>query len=276
MGTQQHAPLLAIPVPASKGVNGVTNGVSNGYANGVAVGLPSPTPDRSSFSQLDSVKHLWEGMDLPGAALDSISFTGEGLGLPSSFKVGHIAQASIGISALTAALLHSTRTASKVPKVTVPLKNACADFLSERLYVLEGENQEDLWGPVGGLHKTSDGHVRIHDSFPNHRFGAIALLGLSAEATRPELSKKTQEWAAIDLERKFQTPITVTQKAHSWQGKLSTATLSFRHFDRTSNGTCCLKQGRLQSFPFRSISYLLDPRDCHLACPAGQTNVFEG
>ncbi|PTB47493.1 hypothetical protein M431DRAFT_488548 [Trichoderma harzianum CBS 226.95] len=47
------------------------------------------------------------------------------------------------------------------------------------------------WGLIGGLHETLDGYVRIHDSFPNHAEGALALLGLPKGASRQQVSQET-------------------------------------------------------------------------------------
>lgn len=183
LGTQQHGPLLTIIVPKV------------GYEK-----TSLPFQDRSEFSAKDSVAHIWEGLGLPPDALSALHLPGEGLGLPSSFKIAHLAQASIGISALLASQIHAHRNSIPVPPVTVPLQHAAIEFKSERLYILDGKPAPSPWGPIGGLHKTSDGHVRLHDSFPNHRDGAKALLGCSDDADREEVASKMAAWRAIDLE----------------------------------------------------------------------------
>ena len=94
--------------------------------------------DRSHFTAEDSVRHIWSSLDLPPKALNSLRLTGSGFGLPSSFKIGHLAQTSIALSALIAALIHSLRNNSSVPHVTVPLQHAVIEFKSERLYTLNG------------------------------------------------------------------------------------------------------------------------------------------
>lgn len=224
LGTQQHAPLLNLPVPAagiattttatmvtsveSKHLVNGNGSIVNG-TNGV-VNTPY-LPDRSSFEPRDSVKYLLTGMGLPEEAMKSLHLTGSGLGLPSSFKIGHLAQTSIALSALTAALIHSLRNTGSIPEVTVPLLHAAVEFKSERLYKLADKETPSPWGPIGGLHKTADGYVRIHDSFPNHRDGALALLGLPKTATRAEVAEKAAEWNAIDLEQAaFQNKIVIS------------------------------------------------------------------
>ncbi|KAL3443596.1 hypothetical protein BJX65DRAFT_320525 [Aspergillus insuetus] len=179
LGTQQHGPLLSIIVPKASSDSQIS---------------------RASFSAKDSVGYIWTTLGLPVASLSQLQLPGEGLGLPSSFKLAHLAQASIGLSALLAAQIHALRNSVLVPAVSVPLQHAAIEFKSERLYTLAGKPAPSPWGPIGGLHKAADGHVRLHDSFPNHRDGAKTLLGCSPDATREEVSSKISAWRAIDLE----------------------------------------------------------------------------
>ncbi|OCK83564.1 CoA-transferase family III [Lepidopterella palustris CBS 459.81] len=156
--------------------------------------------NRHSFDAKDTVAYIWRGLQLPETALRSLSLTGEGLGLPSSFKIGHLAQSTIALSALAAALIQSLRNRSSVPKVTVSLRHACVEFKSERFLLLDGKPMPSPWGPIGGLHKTIDGYVRVHDNFPNHRNGALALLGLESTATRQDVAERILSWTSADLE----------------------------------------------------------------------------
>ncbi|RBA09103.1 hypothetical protein FPRO05_07383 [Fusarium proliferatum] len=235
LGTQQHALLLGIEVPEASsdnaksskgepvhvnginGVNGVngingSNGTTHVNGNGLTShlhlsnGSATPTSklgfDRTSFLSRNVVRDIWNGLSLPQDALRSLELPGDDgtPGLPSSFKIASLAQGTIALSGLLAALIHSQRNQIPVPKVTVPRKHATVEFKSERLYVLDGKPAPSPWGPIGGLHKTSDGYVRIHDSFPNHGYGALELLGLPLTADRIDVTKKTQDWASIDLE----------------------------------------------------------------------------
>jgi hypothetical protein len=236
LGTQQHAPLLTLKIPAAETsrVNGTTklnghakvNGINNtSKGNEVAQkpergsGLTVPTeqlvfgPDglknypedvaREHFTALDVIREIWTGLQLSIQDLNAIDLPDahERPTLPSSYKMGILAQSSIALSALAAATVHRLRNNLPVtPKVKVPLQHATAEFKSERLYTLDGKPAPSPWGPIGGLHKTSDGYIRVHDSFPNHGYGMLELLGLPKTATRQELAKKIAPWAAIDLE----------------------------------------------------------------------------
>ncbi|KAF4534014.1 Formyl-coenzyme A transferase [Lasiodiplodia theobromae] len=195
LGTQQHAPLLDIEVPPveNSGHNGVQGGGTRSRGHAVR--------DRELFTPSKIVEEIWVGLGLPAAALDSVSLQSDGKpALPSSFKIGCLAQSTIALSALAAALIHSIRNKTIVPRVTVERRHAAAEFKSEKLYILDGKPAPSAWGAIGGLHATADGYVRIHDSFPNHRNGALRLLGLDSAATRPDVTRETKNWASIDLE----------------------------------------------------------------------------
>lgn len=161
--------------------------------------LSTGTMSRHKFTPLDTVKHVWTTLGLPKHALQFIHLPIDAECGPSSFKVGHLAQASIGLSALSAALL-SSRNGTDFPSITVPSEHAYVEFKSERLYELNGKAGPSTFGTIGGLHKTRDGHIRMHDGFPNHRENALRVLGLLPGAKREEVSRKMQEWHSVDLE----------------------------------------------------------------------------
>ncbi|KAF5985612.1 Formyl-coenzyme A transferase [Fusarium coicis] len=161
----------------------------------------SQSIDRTKHSSIDVLKEVWTGLYLPETALTAIRLPGEeGPALPSSFKIGILGQASIGLSALAAAQVHALRNKTPVPTVTVPLEHAVVEYKCERLYTVSDELAPPAGGAIGGLHKTSDGYVRIHDGFPNHVQGTLDLLGLKLGATRLQVSEQTVDWASIDLE----------------------------------------------------------------------------
>jgi hypothetical protein len=183
---------------------GQAHQVSNGQSsNGLTTRPPTHSIDRTQHKAASIVRELWIGMELPEGSLTALNLPGDDMEapmLPSSFKLGRLAQSNIAASALAAAQIHALRNDTTVPSVEVPLQHAVVEFKSERLYLLNGKPAPNPWGPIGGLHKTSDGFVRIHDSFPNHRDGSLKLLGLPLTASRTEVSQHTAKWAAIDLE----------------------------------------------------------------------------
>lgn len=163
--------------------------------------MSSDTPqDRSSYTAVDTIKHVWTRLNLPTKALESVKLNETGEVLASSYKLSHLAQASIALSALAAALVDSHHNDTPVPAVTVPLEHASAEFQTEHLYSLDERAAMNAWGPLGGLHKTRYGHVRIHDNLINHRLAMLAILGLPNHATREQVGEKLLHWNTTDLE----------------------------------------------------------------------------
>ncbi|EXJ62330.1 hypothetical protein A1O7_02764 [Cladophialophora yegresii CBS 114405] len=158
--------------------------------------------NRANFHTIDSITHLWETLNLPRGALKSVNIPdADTICLPSSFKIGHLAQASITLTALLAALVHAQReNLTFMPQVTVPVRHAVLEFKSERLLTINGKPTPSAWGPIGGLHRTSDGYVRVHDSFPNHRAATKKMLGLAEDADREAVGRAIASWKSIDLE----------------------------------------------------------------------------
>ncbi|UKZ80360.1 hypothetical protein TrVFT333_008118 [Trichoderma virens FT-333] len=162
--------------------------------------ISSNLVNRTSFSAADIVKDIWTSLHLPPHALSSLSLPGHQTApaTPSSFKIGHLAQSSIALSALTASLVHSGCLPHS-PRQR-PLDHALIEFKSERLYNIDNQPLESVWGTIGGLHKTADGYVRIHDNFPNHALGTLQLLDLPPNASRQDVAAKVAQWKSIDLE----------------------------------------------------------------------------
>lgn len=157
--------------------------------------------DRSKFTTWDSVQHLWTGLNLPAHALDSLQLGGQDeVVAPSSFKVGHLAQSSIALSGLLAALVYSYQCRTKVPHVFIDRDHAVIEFASEKFFKLNGKAIGSSWGSIGGLHETSDGQVRVHDSFTNHYNAALRLLKCSPDADRAEFGSKVRQEKSLDLE----------------------------------------------------------------------------
>lgn len=157
---------------------------------------------RHMDTPLESVAYIWTTLGLPKDSLKPLHLPVDAECYPSSFKVGHLAQTSIALSALSAALVWSVRKNTSVPTVTVPAEHSCIEFKSERLYVLNGKAAPSSFGTIGGLHKTQDGHIRMHDSFPSHRANALRILGLNSRASREDVARKMLEWKSTDLETK--------------------------------------------------------------------------
>ena len=149
-------------------------------------------------SVADIVGGLWRGLDLPGSALDGLRLAGEEPALPSSFRVGAAASASIAASGLAAALIGTLRGLPE-QTVSVDMRHAATEFHSERWLLLNGEPPGDMWDRIAGTYQCGDGRwVRLHTNFPHHREGVLRLLGCAYD--RDAVAAALRGWEALRFE----------------------------------------------------------------------------
>ncbi len=89
-------------------------------------------------SPKEALARIWRVAGGDEAALARVALTGAEPALPSSFKVGTIAQATIAASALAASEVDRVRN-RRAQAVTVDMRHAAAEFISERLYTVDGK-----------------------------------------------------------------------------------------------------------------------------------------
>ena len=141
---------------------------------------------------------LWTEAGLPADALDDVLLSGGDPVLPSSFAVGTAAQVTIAASALAAATVWRHR-GGRRQSVSVDMRHAAIEFLSEHMARIEGETPEDPWDRIAGVYQCGDGRwVRLHTNFPHHRAGMLRVLG--CEYDRDAVAKALKSWTGFDLE----------------------------------------------------------------------------
>ncbi|KAI1938713.1 hypothetical protein LOZ66_003516 [Ophidiomyces ophidiicola] len=181
-----------------------------GGQGGVSV-MPIRLPNRISFTPQTTVRSIWESLHLPPSALSSLSLPYDpdhDRFFPSSYKLDHLAQASIALATLAAALLYSARARlPQPPNVAISARGAALSFVSERLYTLSSQPPPSSWGVISGLYRTRDGgYVRVHDALINHRRAIAEILGVDMTpdgmVSRERVAQAIREaWDAEELER---------------------------------------------------------------------------
>src|SRR5450755_3033520 len=99
---------------------------------------------------LEAVGALWAA--LTGRVgevevLRQVTVIGEDPVLPSVFRVGTAAAASVATATLAVAVFGAERTGAPVPPVRVAVRQAVAAFRSERYLRIDGRT-EDIWGSL--------------------------------------------------------------------------------------------------------------------------------
>lgn len=178
--------------------------------------MADPTP-------LQILADLWRAAGLDPAALERIALTGEEPALPSSFRIGAAAQATIGAATLAASEVWRRR-GGPVRAASVAMRHAALEFRSDHYLELDGAPLGERWDSVAGTYRCGDGRwVRLHTNFPHHRAGVLRLLGCAGE--RAAVQAALQGWTAFAFEQ-----------AAAEAGMCVTAMRSFAEWDAHPQG----------------------------------------
>lgn len=146
----------------------------------------------------DALADIWQTVGGDEVALARVRLTGAEPALSSSFRTGTIAQATIAASALAASEVDHARN-GRAQQVTVDMRHAVAEFISERLYTIDGKPPAWGWDKIAGTYQTGDGRwVRLHTNFPHHRAGILDMLSVPYE--RDAVAAALKGWRGQDYE----------------------------------------------------------------------------
>ncbi len=124
--------------------------------------------------------------------------TGEEPQLPSSFRVGASAQASIAAAGLAAAQIWKMRSGQS-QNVAVDMRHAVVECHSERYLRVDGKPPGPTWDAIAGVYNTRDGRfVRLHTNFRHHRDAVCKVL--SCEPERDKVQAALMQWDAEAFE----------------------------------------------------------------------------
>ena len=150
----------------------------------------------TAFSALE---HIWSSGRCDATALGDIRLIGEDPGLPSVYRVGALASATIGAQALAAAECHRLRTGRR-QRVEIEQRRALAAFRSERYLRIDEGAAPELRDPLMGFYETRDGRwIQLHTNFPHHRQGVVKVLDCADD--RAAVSEAIRGWDGAVLDR---------------------------------------------------------------------------
>ncbi len=149
-------------------------------------------------SGMDALSGLWRQAGGEAEALNDITLTGEDPALPSIFRVGTAAQATIGAASLAAAEVWRARTGRR-QKVALDMRAAAVAFRSELYTHVVGKPREEHWADVSGYYRTRDDRwIQLHCQYPHLRAGVLKVLGV--EDDRAQVTAAVAEWDGLALE----------------------------------------------------------------------------
>lgn len=145
-----------------------------------------------------ALTHLWRLAHGDPDALARATVTGQDPTLPSTFRVGTLAAATIAAAGLAAAECHRLRT-GVAQTVDVSVRDALVAFRSERYLRVDDGPPPELRHPVTGFYETRDGRwIQLHANFPHHLQGMLGVLGCGAQRDDVAAAIRTRDGAALD------------------------------------------------------------------------------
>ena len=147
---------------------------------------------------LSALEQVWSLAGCDATALDDIRLVGEDPGLPSVYRVGALAAATIAAQALAAAECHRWRTGRR-QRVEVEQRRALAVFRSERYLRIDEGAAPELRDPLMGFYETRDGRwIQLHTNFPHHRRGIVDVLGCADDHAAVSAAIRGWDGAVLD------------------------------------------------------------------------------
>ncbi|MFS4582136.1 CoA transferase [Phaeobacter sp. C3_T13_0] len=156
----------------------------------------------------------------------------------SCYAVDQLANQSVAaVGIALAELMQATNLTANVQETKV----------SERLTALwfrysfrpSGWDMPNLWDPLAGDYRTTDGWIRLHTNLPHHRMAALGVLGCKSE---PEAVRDTvAQWSSDTLEQAIVAAggVAAAMRSHSdWQTHpqgQAVASEPLIHWDDTSS-----------------------------------------
>lgn len=128
---------------------------------------------------------------------DDLVVTGPSAVLPARFDVTGFAAGAVAAAGVAAARLLAARRDIPPAGVTIDTRAACAAFAAEGLFTPIGWPRPELWDPIAGNYRTSDGWIRLHTNYPYHRAVAERVLG---GQDRDAIEKAAAGWPGEELQ----------------------------------------------------------------------------
>ena len=118
--------------------------------------------------------------------------------LPTPFRIGAAAAATVAATGLAASELWETRT-GRHQQVAVDVRQATASLRSGHYMKLGDSELSSARNSIMGVYPTRDGRWSyLHCNFPNHRAAALGVLGVAED--RDAVARAVATWKAADLE----------------------------------------------------------------------------
>lgn len=139
-----------------------------------------------------ALARFWRALEEDTPLGDVSGLSSTPVPLSSRLAVADLAWASVTTAALSASLL----TRSPAQALTDPLQIALA-YNSDRHLRID-DKEVDVWSPLSGFWRTSDGWVRTHGNYPHHARALVQALKLTPDATPDALTHALSDLSSAE------------------------------------------------------------------------------
>ena len=117
--------------------------------------------------------------------------------LPARLDVSGLAVGAVAAASLAAG--SSTGRGRRVSRIHLDGDRIAVAYTSERWFLQDGVRPE-VWAPLSGFWRTTDGWVRTHGNYPHHAAALRRTLGASDRRRRRRVGEAILAWNAQQLE----------------------------------------------------------------------------
>ncbi len=142
------------------------------------------------------VRRVWSELERDPAELDALDPLPTAP-LPARLDVSGLAVGAVAAASLAAG--SSTGLGRRARRIDLDGDRIAVAFTSERWFLQDGVRPE-VWAPLSGFWRTSDGWVRTHGNYPHHAAALRHALGVAADADAAEVGEAILAWQAQQLE----------------------------------------------------------------------------
>jgi crotonobetainyl-CoA:carnitine CoA-transferase CaiB-like acyl-CoA transferase len=147
----------------------------------------------------DALSSILRGVNWSDDRIGEVDVTGGGDPvLPTSFRIGEAAAATLAATGLAAADLWKIRTGRR-QRIGIDVRQATASLRSGSYLKMDGKPVSNARNSVMGNYPAKHGRWSyLHCNFPNHRAAALKVLGVAED--RDAVRNAVAQWDALDLE----------------------------------------------------------------------------
>ncbi len=128
-----------------------------------------------------ALERTWDALGGAPGALENVEVVGTDPVLPSSYPIGAMAAAAVGVAAIAAAQVWQVRTGQQ-QAVRIDVDQVMTAFRSEQFLRVDGARPGEVWNAFSGFYPTGDDQfVQLHTNFAHHLRRTLGELGVPAD-----------------------------------------------------------------------------------------------